>query len=514
MRHGAVEGITLKEKSEIPKEICQGCALGEMHKLPFLPGTRKVTEIGELVHSDVCGPMQTPTSGGAKLFVLFKDEHSSYRVAHLLKHKSEVPDRFREYVHTLNFETVKKVATLRSDNGGEFTSNAFESWLKENHIRHETSVPHNPQQNGAAERENRTIVESVRCLIHEKNLLLWLWGEALMYAINTLNRTLPQNKKITPYQVWHNKKPSVAHFREFEVKAYAHIPDADRQKPNAKSKEYIMVGYAETQKAYRLCDKTTRKIHISRDVIFEEATTVSSTHLEETGSSEPLTPSINDKEDQIEEPKTTKRSSPRQHQPKRLFPMEQGSYNTKKRKEKDSATATVSLKSLSLNSYVEPNHYQDALSSPDAAMWKKAIEDEYQSLIENETWELAQLPKGRSIINTRWTFKKKVGIDGEKDRCKARYFAKGFTQLKGIDYQETFSPVVKHTTLRTMLSIATVLDLDITQLDVKTAFLHGEIEEETYIKQPEGYVIPGRENEVCCLKKCIYGLKQSSRVWN
>ena len=130
-------------------------------------------------------------------------------------------------------------------------------------------------------------------------------------------------------------------------------------------------------------------------------------------------------------------------------------------------------------------------------MWKEAIEDEYQSLIENETWELAQLPKGRSVIDTRWTFKKKIGIDGEKDRYKARYCAKGFTQLKGIDYQEIFSPVVKHTTLRTMLSIAprtiTVLDLDIIKLDVKTTFLHGEIEEETYIKQPEGYVIPGRE---------------------
>ena len=329
MRHDAVEGITLKEKSEIPKEICQGCALGKMHKLPFLPGTRKVTEIGELVHSDVCGPMQTPTSGGAKLFVLFKDEHSSYRAAHLIKHKSEVPDKFREYVHTLNFETGKKVATLRSDNGGEFTSNDFESWLKEKHIRHETSVPHNPQQNGAAERDNRTIVESVRCLIHEKNLPLWLWGEALMYAIYTFNRTLPQNKTVTPYQVWHNKKPSVAHFREFGVKAYALIPDADRQKLDAKSKEYIMVGYAETQKAYRLCDKTTRKIHISRDVVFEEDTTVSATHLEETGPPEQPTSSINDMEkDQIEQPKTTKRSSPRQPQPNRLFPVEQGSYNT------------------------------------------------------------------------------------------------------------------------------------------------------------------------------------------
>jgi hypothetical protein len=98
-----------------------------------------------------------------------------------------------------------------------------------------------------------------------------------------------------PFQIWHNKKPNVSHLREFEVKANAHIPDAERQKLDAKSKEYIMVGYAETRIAYRLCDKTTRKIHISRDVIFKD-TTVSSTHLEETEPSEPPTPSINDKE--------------------------------------------------------------------------------------------------------------------------------------------------------------------------------------------------------------------------
>lgn len=144
IRNNAVDGITLKGKNEAPEEICQRCALGKMHKLPFLPGTRTVTGIGELIHSDVCGPMQTPTSRGAKLFVLFKDEYSSYHTANLLRHKSEVPEKFRDYVHKLNFETGKRVTTLRSDNGGEYTSSDFESWLRENRIRHGTIVPHNP----------------------------------------------------------------------------------------------------------------------------------------------------------------------------------------------------------------------------------------------------------------------------------------------------------------------------------------------------------------------------------
>lgn len=157
--NNAVDGITLKGKNEAPKEICQGCALAKMHKLPFLSGTRIVTDIGELIHSDVCGPMQTPTSRVAKLFVLFKDEHNSYHTAHLLKHKSEVLEKFRDYVNKLHFETGKRVTTLHSDNGWEYTSYTFESWLRENRIRHGTIVPQNPQQNGSVERDNRTICE-------------------------------------------------------------------------------------------------------------------------------------------------------------------------------------------------------------------------------------------------------------------------------------------------------------------------------------------------------------------
>ena len=124
------------------------------------------------------------------------------------------------------------------------------------------------------------------------------------------------------------------------------------------------------------------------------------------------------------------------------------------------------------------------------------------------------LPTNRTTIKTRWVFKVKPSVNGNPPRYKARMVAKGFTQRPGIDYNETFSPVVKMDSLRTILSLSAARNLDMTQLDVKPAFLYGEINEKIYLNQPEGFIIPGKEREVCKLNKCIYGLKQASRVWN
>lgn len=152
--------------------------------------------------------------------------------------------------------------------------------------------------------------------------------------------------------------------------------------------------------------------------------------------------------------------------------------------------------------------------SPDAHLWKLAIQDEYESLIKNRTWSISDLPKGRTPIKSRWVFKIKPGVNGSTPRYKARLVAKGFSQRMGIDYSETFSPVVKYDTLRVILSFVAALDLEVSQLDVKTAFLHGELDEEIYLQQPQGYIEPGKENLVCRLHKSLYGLKQASRVWN
>lgn len=139
-----------------------------------------------------------------------------------------------------------------------------------------------------------------------------------------------------------------------------------------------------------------------------------------------------------------------------------------------------------------PSTYQEAMQSPNASEWLAAMEEEIGSLKLNGTWVLTEKPEGKTIIKNRWIFKVKRDQAGKVNRFKARLLAKGFTQLPGIDYDETFSPVVKHDSLRTILAVAATLDLEIAQLDVKTASLYEDLEEELYMVQPAGFTEPGK----------------------
>ena len=142
------------------------------------------------------------------------------------------------------------------------------------------------------------------------------------------------------------------------------------------------------------------------------------------------------------------------------------------------------------------------------------MQDEMESLEKNGAWDLVKLPKDKKPVRYKWIFKRKEGISpSEPARYKARLVAKGYSQILGIDFNDVFSPVVKHSSIRMLRSIVTMHDYDLEQLDVKTAFLHGELDENIYMDQPEGFLIPGKEHLVCKLKKSLYGLKQSSRQW-
>ena len=163
----------------------------------------------------------------------------------------------------------------------------------------------------------------------------------------------------------------------------------------------------------------------------------------------------------------------------------------------------------------EPVTVNEALSSSERRKWKKAMEMEMKSIQENDVWDLVELPKHRKAIGSKWVFKHKIGVDGSVERYKACLVAQGFSQRYGVDYDEIFCPVVRFESLQTLISLAVQNGLKLHQMDVTAAFLNGDLKEEVYMNQPEGFIEEGKEEHlVCKLKHSLYGLKQSQRCWN
>nr|GEX95798.1 zinc finger, CCHC-type [Tanacetum cinerariifolium] len=162
----------------------------------------------------------------------------------------------------------------------------------------------------------------------------------------------------------------------------------------------------------------------------------------------------------------------------------------------------------------DPRTYNEAIQSQDVAFWKDAIDDEIRSIMENNTWVLSDLPSGCKPLGCKWIFKKKMKVDGTIYKFKARLVIEGFRQKEGIDYFDTYAPVACITAINFLLNLAAIHNLVIHQIDVKTAFLNGDLDEEVYMKQPVGFVMPGNEHKVCKLVKSLYGLKQAPKQWH
>jgi transposase InsO family protein len=276
--NGTVEGLHLTSHA-LPASPCEGCAIGKNTQKPFSKqsSTPRETQLGVFFYSDICGPMSQDSFGQSRYFLLFKDDYSGYRFVFCIKSKAEVLSCFQSLCSTVQQQTRNKVRRLRSDRGGEYTSAEFKTFLLDSGIRHELTSPHIPKQNGRGERENRTLVESTRSMLHSKKLSLGLWAEAIQTAAYVLNRTgsrIRGNK--TPYELWTGVRPVIGHLRVFGSVAYAHVSKTLRKKLDLKSVKTVFVGYCNETKGYRLWDSKRRRIIISRDVIFDKFYTPSS----------------------------------------------------------------------------------------------------------------------------------------------------------------------------------------------------------------------------------------------
>lgn len=540
-----VDGLPSLENKDFG--FCEPCVKGKMSKLPYpsvlYPKSRRPLE---LIHSDVCGPITPGTADGDKYFVTFIDDFTHFVTVYLIKCKSEVFKCFKQYKAAAEVQFNNKISLLRMDNGGEYTSNEFRTFCSTNGIKMEYTVPYNPQQNGVSERFNRTLLDKARTMIADSTLPKFIWGEAVRTAAYIINRTpsksIHAGKFITPAELWFSKKPDVSKLRVFGSVAYNHIPDEKRNKLDDKCEKLLMVGYAPN--GYRLWNKLTNTISIGRNVTFDEGSKIihnsfipyknylnpQQESLEAPENKEDDEESIEMEEPVIETEKLSERkkmieeigeksgerstnNNLEEVRQKRNIkrPTWQKDYLTKF--EIDELEENYVAYALNAENYIDadiPESINDLVNHPDREYWEKAMEEELEAMRKNNTWSLVDLPPDRSAINCKWVFSLKRNEHGHVTRYRARLVAKGCSQRKGLDFNETYSPVSKLSTLRILLSIANQYRFHIHQMDFKTAFLNGDLSETIYMKQPPAF----EENQkVCKLNKTIYGLKQSSQEW-
>jgi hypothetical protein len=603
--------------------ICSHCQLGKSKQLPFSDSTRVSSHPLELIHSDVwVSPIVSHS--GYRYYVFFIDDYSRFTWMYPISNKSDVFSCFVKFKTLVENFFSCRIKQFQSDNGGEYVSNQFTSFLTSNGILHRLTCPYTSQQNGVAERKHRHVMDIGLSLLAQSRLPSSFWVDAFLTAIFLINRLpTPILNHESPYSKLFQRSPDYSQLRSFGCVCYPLLRPYSSHKLAFRSKICLFLGYSSHHKGYRCYDPVSKKIYMSRNVVFDEkkfpgllasqnstpfgstpsaplsspqnsvlslpATSVTPPHQ---NSALSLPPTTNNQVNSLSNasvefppaipinsalslPPTTHNevnplnhasidpspaisipfinfspdsrspsithispsSSPFSINPNSLpvstlndqpspippisSPLPQNRMVTR--------TQTGSLKPKAfpdfklfysskhplraLHSVVlppEPTCYSQAITSTE---WRQAMGHEFDALLANKTWTLVPRPSNQNIIRNKWVYKLKQRADGSIDRYKARLVAKGFDQVCGVDFSETFSPVIKPATVRVILALAVHFGWPLRQLDVSNAFLHGNLLEEVYMEQPRGFVDPLFPDHVCRLHKALYGLKQAPRAW-
>ena len=582
--HSRALGLMMPDMSFSHLE-CEACILGKHCRSVFPASVTIYEKCFDLIHSDV---WTSPclSRDNHKYFVTFIDEKSKYTWITLLPSKDRVLEAFMNFQSYVTNHFKANVKVLRSDNGGEYTSHAFKSYLAQHGIVHQTSCPYTPQQNGVAERKNRHLMEVARSMMFHANVPKRFWSDAVVTACYLINR-IPTKvlKDISPYEVLNQNRPSIHHLRVFGCACFVLIPREQRDKLEAKSMKCMFIGYSPTQKGYKCYNPETRRVLVSRDVKFmeekwfyaeknwdelkdlsqasdkannlriimenlgislspskeaprEASPQPEDTHPDPEGGNEQEPEqqqgsNVHDQESaQDQETTQVHEQEEEQEEPAQVQPLRR---STRVRKDPSNWVNTrvyfnsqaVAHPTSAVCSFAQfPSEHQAFIVGLDEAyvprsyeeameleVWRNSVGDEIKAMITNDTWYESELPKGKKAVSSKWVFTIKFLPNGKVERCKTRLVARGFTQTYGEDYVDTFAPVAKLHTIRILLSLATNLEWELWQMDVKNAFLQGELEDEVYMHPPPGLEKLVKPGNVLRLKKAIYGLKQSPRAW-
>ncbi|GJW80547.1 putative RNA-directed DNA polymerase [Tanacetum coccineum] len=509
-------------KNDLPCDVCHKAKQSREY---FPLSEHKSTVVGQLIHLDVLGPYKVVSREG-----------------------------------------------LRSDNGTEFTNNKMTEFLNTMGILHQTTCAYTPQQNGIAERKHRHLLNVARSFMFQGGIPFRFWSDCVLTAVCLINR-LPSsvlNGKY-PFFLVYGREPNLSHLRSFGCLCYAVVVKGS-DKFSSKSEKCVLIGYASGKKAYKLLSLENRNVFYSRDVKFYE-TVYPYKMSNETSFDSGDTPGVNDLNffDSFESnssPETPNESLNDDEKGTLIsreatdcnycsennqyegnvasndeVPTFQNVFENQTEEVNLRRSSRVSKLPAKLNDYVlsntvkyglkrfvnhsmlsfdnfmfvsilnksfEPSSFEEASKDVN---WINAMNDEMKALYENDTWELVELPLGRKAIGSKWVYRIKYMSFGEIERFKTRLVAKGFNQKKGIDYEETFSPIVKMSTVRCLIDLAVQSDWKLFQMDVDNAFLYGDLSEDVYML-PALEFFDKDDKIVCKLKRSLYGLKQAPRQWN
>ncbi|GJZ14692.1 retrovirus-related pol polyprotein from transposon TNT 1-94 [Tanacetum coccineum] len=515
-----IQSLTSKElvrnlpKLKYDRHFCDACKIGKQahasHKAKNIVST---TRCLELLHMDLFGPFAIRSYGGNHYTLVIVDDYSRFTWTRFLANKTEAFKKFEIFSKMIQNKLGCSIVSIRTDHGREFDNEVqFGNYCDLNGISHNFSAPRTPQSNGVVERKNRTLQEMSRTMLNEQSIPQKFWCNAVDTSTYIINRvSIRRILGKTPYELLRGRKPNLNYFRVFGSKCFILNTKDYLTKFDPKSYEGVFLGYSQNSKAYIILNKQTMKVEESLNVTFDETPPPPKTSpleddelVEEEAIEVSKTKPIgNDLEDiSLENNQIVNIKESKTH------PLENVIGNLNQRTLRSQAQDKSNF--FCFISTIEPKNINEALKDEN---WVMAMQEELNQFKTNDVWELVPNPMDMTIIGTKWVYRNKLDENGVVTRNKARLVAQGYNQQEGIDYDETYAPVARLESIRILLAYACALDFKLYQMDVKSAFLNGFINEEVYVAQPPGFIDFAKPNYVYRLKKALYGLKQAPKAW-
>ncbi|KAJ9558008.1 hypothetical protein OSB04_012622 [Centaurea solstitialis] len=544
VKNNLVRGLPAKEFSS--DDHCVACLKGKQHKNSHK--SKEVNTISsplQLLPMDLFGPTNVMSIGKKSYCLVIVDDYSRFTWVYFLRTKDETSGLIKPFVTRVENKTNLRVKVIRSDNGTEFKNADLNSFCEEKGIERQYSASRTPQQNGVAERRNRTLIEAARTMLADSKLPITFWAEAVNTACYVQNRVLiVKSKGKTPYELFEERKPYIGFLQPFGCPCTIHDTKTHLGKFESKSDDGFFVGYSSQSKALRVFNSSTRIIEESDNVkcnentpnipgsgpnwLFDIDSLTNSLNMSYSVNADSGTEQTQDtsptfvmfpmplvdsndacttderSDDQTESGSVEKtddqpieESSPSQNL-EDMPTLEEGPQWDQEPEVNDSNLG-VDLTEEPLHlTRTQKNHpptlvIGDIQSPMITRKQSKSLPNPHLSMISfvlQYVWDLVDLPRGHRVIGTKWIFRNKTDERGIVIKNKARLVAQGYTQEEGIDYDDVFAPVARIEAIRLFLAFASYKGFKVYQMDVKSAFLYGTIDEEVYVSQPPGFEDP------------------------